>query len=133
MNVEPAPVRVTDTVGLTVAVDVEIEVASEVEMEVDVTVLVPPVSVDVEMLDWVDMETDVLVRVDVTVEVFAVPEDITAYAPPATTRATTITMPATAAVPMPCLLLNFIFTMATLRTRYMARRIIILLNIVHYV
>jgi hypothetical protein len=91
---------VTDTLGRVVVTDVVVEVVIEVETEVLV-----------------------IVTVD------AAPDDST-YAPAAATTATTITMAATAAVPTPCLLLNFIFILPALRTRYMARRIILLVNIV---
>jgi hypothetical protein len=90
MNVEPAPLRTTFTVGLTVAVEVAVETESDVVVAVDV---------EVTVLAVVDVETEVLVTVDVTVEAL-LPEDMTAYAPPATTRATTITMAATAPVPI---------------------------------
>ena len=63
MNVEPAPVSFTDTLGFTVAVEVEVATLAEVEVE-----------------------TDVLVMVEVTV--LAEPVEST-YAPPAATTATT--------------------------------------------
>ncbi|HYR04219.1 MAG TPA: hypothetical protein VEO75_02435 [Nitrososphaerales archaeon] len=94
------------------------EVVVEVEMDVEVTVLAV-----------VETEIDVLVKVDVTV-VGELPEDASKYAPPAAAKATTTTTAPTAAFPIPCFLLNFIFRGLALSTSYMARRLILLLNIV---
>lgn len=73
MNVEPAPVSFTDTLGFTTAVDVEVD--SEVTVDSDV---------------------------DVTVVVFAPPE-VTMYAPAPATTITTTTIAPTIAVLIPVL------------------------------
>ena len=66
----------------------------------------------------------------VAVVVF-VPPEVATYAPaPATTKTTTTT--ATIAVELIPVLTNFIFDLPALRIRFMAPRIILLLNIVHH-
>jgi len=82
----------------------------------------------VTVLAVVETEIDVLVKVDVTV-VGGLPEDASKYTPPAAAKATTTTIAPTAAFPIPCLLLNFIFRAPALSTSYIARRLILLLNI----
>jgi hypothetical protein len=121
-------VEVTVFVKVVVPVMVEvITVGVPLIVAVDVMTVGDELTVEVMTLFEVEVETEVLV----TVVVFAEPDDA-AYAAPAATRATTITIATTAGVPNPCLLLKFIFATVALRSRYMALRIILWLNIGQY-
>ena len=87
MKVEPAPLSVAPTAGLTV----------------DVAVVVVTI-----VLEVIEVETEVVVMTLVTVGVVLPAPDERTYAPPAAIRATTITIAATTPVPTARLEFRFI-------------------------